>query len=109
MTKTQNTHFRLARSELISRSCFLFSLFLTFPFINGVFSLIQLLVVDLRRRLKGRENNSLVQQHGRRGSLHLTFTQLITMNVFEWNSQLGYKSLKVGVMMRRNQLQVIVD
>lgn len=57
MTKTQNTHFRLTRSELISRSCFLFSLFLTFPFINGVFSLIQLLVVDLRRRLKGRENN----------------------------------------------------
>lgn len=71
MTKTQNTHFRLARSELISRSCFLFSLFLTFPFINGVFSLIQLLVVDLRRRLKGRENNSLVQQHGRRGSLDI--------------------------------------
>ena len=57
MAKTQNTNFWLTRSELISCSCSLLSLFLTFPFINGVFSLIQLLVVDLRRRLKGRENN----------------------------------------------------
>lgn len=34
---------------------FLFLAALTFPFINGVFSFIQLLVVDLRWRLKRRE------------------------------------------------------
>lgn len=32
-------------------------LVLTFPFINGVFSFIQLLVVDLRGRLRKREHN----------------------------------------------------